>query len=220
MSHSVQHRQDPPPPQADYGVQYARVRLHCHGRRHGTIGYCKRAYMLCNNSSSVNRKCLVATFSTASARVCVPFQPLSGVCDVPRVRCCSAGVPPAQAKINVVLEREAALLRRGVKQDVRKVRLKAIQAAIAHRQEARRFVIQEKIRVRRRFVVFAFRVQYSSCCSVVLFFVAGEMFRSAWSNADTHTLKDKKATLCFCCLVCSSWWSIKARGGGGAETSL
>lgn len=91
--------------------------------------------------------------------VCAPFPPLSRVCDVPRVRCCSADVPPAQAKINVVVEREAALLRRDVKQDVRKIRLKAIQAAIAHRQEARRFVTQEKIRVR-RFAVFAFT--YSS----------------------------------------------------------
>lgn len=53
-----------------------------------------------------------------------------------------------QAKINAVLQREQAIIRRDVRQDTRNVRLKIIQDAIATRQEARQFLLQEKRRVR------------------------------------------------------------------------
>lgn len=52
-----------------------------------------------------------------------------------------------QNKINTILLREGALLRREYKVDLRSRRLKEIQAAIARKKEARVFVIQEKQRV-------------------------------------------------------------------------
>ncbi|CBN74412.1 similar to ankyrin 2,3/unc44 [Ectocarpus siliculosus] len=53
-----------------------------------------------------------------------------------------------QNKINTILLREGALLRRECKVDLRSRRLKEIQAAIARKKEARAFVIQEKQRMK------------------------------------------------------------------------
>ncbi|CAM9231246.1 unnamed protein product [Ectocarpus fasciculatus] len=53
-----------------------------------------------------------------------------------------------QNKINAILLREEALLRRECKVDLRSRRLKEIQAAIARKKEARAFVIQEKQRMK------------------------------------------------------------------------
>lgn len=54
-----------------------------------------------------------------------------------------------KAKINAILQRDETLLRRDVREDRRKERLKAVHDAITKRKEARQFVIQEKERVRR-----------------------------------------------------------------------
>lgn len=54
---------------------------------------------------------------------------------------------PRQARINAILHREEALLRREEKVDSRCRRLQEIREAIARKKQARNFIIQEKLRV-------------------------------------------------------------------------